>query len=80
MVSKPGMRAVYRRMQLTLHRTCRTPHGAAGLVQATHEWLVNNRRATSRLSRDARVYCHTTTTVHKLSTPRPPPLPPPVLC
>ena len=39
-------------------------------------WLVKTRRAPSRHGRDARVYGHTTTAMHKLSTP-PPPLPPP---
>ena len=34
-------------------------------------WLVETRRAPSRHSRDARVYDHTTTAMHKLSTPRP---------
>ena len=32
-------------------------------------WLVKTRRAPSRHSRHARVYGHTTTTMHKLSTP-----------
>ena len=53
--------------------SCRTPHGASRLVQATSAWLVKTRRAPSRHSRDARVHGHTTTTIHKLSTPPPPP-------
>ena len=36
-------------------------------------WLVKTRRAPSRHSRGARVYGHTTTAMHKLSTPPPPP-------
>ena len=53
-------------MLFTLHATRRTPHGASRLVQA------KIRRAPSRHSRDARVYGHTTTAMHKLSahTPR----------
>ena len=57
------------RMQFTLHATRRTPHSASRLVQAMSAWLVKTRRAPSRHSRDARVYGHTTTTMHKLSTP-----------
>ena len=59
-------------MQFTLHATRRTPHGASCLVQAMSTWLVKTRRAPSRHSRDARVYGHTTTAMHKLSTPPPP--------
>ena len=47
----------------------RTPHGASRLVQAMSAWLVTVRRAPSRHSRDARVYGHTTTAMHELSTP-----------
>ena len=36
-------------------------------------WVVKSRRAPSRYSRDARVYGHTTTAMHELSTPAPPP-------
>ena len=39
--------------------------------------LVKTRRASFRHSRDARVYGHTTTARHKLSTPSPPSFPPP---
>ena len=63
------------RMQLTLHATRRTSHGASRLVQTMSAWLVKTRRAPSRHSRDARVYGHTTTAVHKLSTPPSPPPP-----
>ena len=38
-------------------------------------WSVKTRRAPSRYSRDARVYGHTTTAMHIVSTP--PPAPPP---
>ena len=66
------LRAVFRRMQFTLRATRRTPHGASRLVQAMSAWLVKTLHASSRHSRDARVYGHTTTAVHKLSTPTPP--------
>ena len=46
-------------------------HGASRLVQAMPACLVKTRRAPSRHSRDARVYGHTTTAMHKLSTPSP---------
>ena len=72
------LRAVFRRMQSTLHATRRTPpHGASRLVQAMSAWWVKTQRAPSRHSRDARVYGHTTTAMHKLSTPPSPPTPPP---
>ena len=58
-------------MQFTLHATRRTPHGASCLVLAIPAWLVKTRRAPSRHSRNARVYAHTTTAMHKLSTPPP---------
>ena len=38
-------------------------------------WLVKTRRAPSGHSRDARIYGHMTTAMHKLSTPPPPRLP-----
>ena len=59
------------RMQFTLHATRRTPHGTSRLVQAFSAWLVKTRLAPSRHSGDARVYGHTTTAMHKLSTPPP---------
>ena len=43
-------------MQVTLHATRRTPHGASRLVQAVSAWLVETRRAPSWHSRDARVH------------------------
>ena len=48
-------------------------YGASRLVQAMSAWLVKTRRAPSWHSRDARVYGHTTTVMHKLSTTPPPP-------
>ena len=54
------------------------------LVQAMSAWVMKTRRAPSRHSRDTRVYSHTTTAMHKVSTPPPsPPLaslasPPPI--
>ena len=68
---KSVLRAVLERMQFTLHAIRRTPHGASHLAQATPAWLVKTRRAPPRHSRDARVYGHTTTAMHKLSTPPP---------
>ena len=74
---KSVLRAVLGRMQFTLHATRRTPHNASRLVQEMSAWLVKARRAPYRHSRDARVYGHTTTAMHKLSTPPPPPSNPP---
>ena len=60
------------RMQLTLHATRRTTHGASRLVQAMSLWLVKTRRAPSRHRRNARVYGHTTTAMHEYRlTPHP---------
>ena len=70
-VPKAVSRAVLGRMQFTLNATRRTPHGASRLVQERSAWLVKTRRAPSRHSRDARVYGHTTTAMHQLSTPPP---------
>ena len=61
---KSASQAVLSRMQLTLHATRRTPHGASRLVQAMSAWSVKTRRAPSRHCRDARVYGHTTTAMH----------------
>ena len=69
-------RALLARMQLTLHATRRTPHGASRLVQAMPAWSLKTRHAPSRHCRNARVYGHTTTAMHKLSTPSPLPSPP----
>ena len=63
---KPVLRAVLERMQFTLHATRRTPHGAWRLVQAMMSaWLVKTRRAPSRHSRDAIIYGHSPTAMHK---------------
>ena len=70
---KSVLLAVLRRMQFTLHAIHRTPHGASRLVHAMSTWLVNTQRAASQHSRDARVGGHTTTAMHKLSTPPPSP-------
>ena len=56
-------------MQLTLHATRPIPHDAWRLVQAMCVWSVKARRAPSRHCRDARVYGHTTTVMHDMSTP-----------
>ena len=59
-------------MQLTLHVTRRTPHGASRLVQTISTWSVKTRRAPSRHCREARVYGHTTTAIHDIEYPPPP--------
>ena len=46
-------------------------HGASRSVQAMSALLVKTRRAPPRHSRDARIYGHTTTAMHKLGTPPP---------
>ena len=51
---------VISRMQLTLHATRRTPHGASRLVLAMSAWSVKIRRAPPRHCRVARVYGHMT--------------------
>ena len=60
-----------------VHPSCDSPNTSRGFaLGASNEWLVGeNRRAPSRHSRDARVYDHSTTAMHKLSTP--PSAPPP---
>ena len=39
---------------------------------AMYVWSLETRRAPSPHCRDARVYCHTTTAVHNVSTPQSP--------
>ena len=56
--------AVLSRVQLTLHATRSTPHGASCLAQAMSAWSVKTRRAPPRHCRDARVYDDTTTGIH----------------
>ena len=56
----------------TVHPSCDSPNTSrrfSRLVQAMSAWLVETRRALSRHSWDAGVYGHTTTAMHKLSTP-----------
>ena len=48
-------------------------HGVPRLVQAMPAWSGKTRRVPSRHCRDARVYGHTTTAMHDMSTPPPPP-------
>ena len=76
---RPASQAVRRRMQLTLHATRRTPHGASRLVQAMSAWLVKTRRAPPRHCRDARVYGHTTTAMRDYEYNAPPSLLGPLL-
>ena len=65
---KSASQAVLRRIQLTLRATRRAPHGASRVVQAMSAWSVKLRRAPSCHCRDARVYGHTTTVMHDMST------------
>ena len=60
-------------MQLTLHATRRTSHGASCLVLAMSAWSLKTRRVPSRHCRDARVYGHATTGMHDICTPPPSP-------
>ena len=59
-------------MKLTLYATRPAPIGALRLVQAMLPWSMKTRRAPSRHCRDARVYGHTTTAMHDMTTPSPP--------
>ena len=58
-------------MQLTLHTARPTSQGDSRLGQAMSAWSVKTRHATSRPCTDARVYGHTTTAMHNMSTPPP---------
>ena len=53
------------RMQLALHATRPTPHGASRLVQARSAWTGKTRRAPSGHCSDEKVYGNTTTAAHK---------------
>ena len=66
-------------MQLTIHATRRTPHGASRLVLEMSAWSVKARRAPSRHCRDAWVYGHTTTVMHDSEYTFPPHCAPPLL-
>ena len=68
-----------RRVQVTLHATRRTPHGASPSVQAMPAWVVKTRRAPPRHCRNARAYALKTTAMHETSAPPPPLLSRPVL-
>ena len=76
---KSVLRAVLGRMQpFTLYATRQTPHGAPRLVQAMPDRGKPDVLLPDIDCRDARVYGHTTTAMHKLSTAltwaaRPPP-------
>ena len=65
----PHMRFLRSRMQLTLHATHRTPHGASRLAQAMPAWSMKYQRAPSRHCSDVRVYGHTTSAMHDTSIP-----------
>ena len=54
-ICKYASQAVLSTMQLTLHATRRTTHGASRLVQAMSAWSVKTSRAPSRHCSDARV-------------------------
>ena len=66
-------KSILGRMQLALQATRPTLDGTSRLIQSASAWSVQTRRAPSRHGRDARVYGHTTTTMHDMSTP--PPIP-----
>ena len=70
---KSASQAVLSRMQLALHATRRTPHGASRSVPAISAWSVTTRHAAFRYSRDARAHGHTTTTMHEYRVHLPPP-------
>ena len=61
---KSASQAALRKMQLTLHASSRTPHGASRLVLAMSAWSVETRRAPARHCRGAEVYGHTNTAMH----------------
>ena len=66
---KSASHVVLSRMQLTLHATRRTPHGASRSMNSMLAWLVKTRRPPSRYRRDARVNGLKTTAMHDMSTP-----------
>ena len=71
MREKSVSQAVLSGMQLTLHATRPSPHGASRLVQAMSAWSVKTRRVSPRHCRYARFYGHTTAAMHDMSTPSP---------
>ena len=71
----PTSQAALGTIQLTLHATCQTPHGASRLVQAVSAWSVKTRRAPSRHCSGAKTYGSTSIAVHDVEY-TPPPLPP----
>ena len=64
-ICKSALKTVLSRMQLTLHATLPTPHGASRLVQARSAWTGKTRRAPSGHCSDEKVYGNTTTAAHK---------------
>ena len=68
---KSASKAVRSRIQITLHATRPTPHGASLLLQAMSAWSVKARRAPSRHCRDRRVHGHTTTATDMSTPPHP---------
>ena len=67
-------------MQLTLHATCRTPHGASRLVLTMSAWSVKTPRAPFRHCRDVRVYGHRLRPCMTICTPPLPPRSMQVMC
>ena len=67
----PPQKRFFSRMQLDHHATRPRPQGASCLVQAMSVWSVKTRHAPSPHCRNARVYGHTTTAMHDMSTPPP---------
>ena len=67
--TKSTSKAVLSRMQLTLHATRPTFTALRAWCQPMSAWSVKPRCAPSRHCTDARVYGHTTTAMHDVSTP-----------
>ena len=68
----PPPQVVLSRMQLALHATRRTPHGALCLVLAMSAWSAKTRRASPRRCTDVRVYGHVAVAMHEMSISPPP--------
>ena len=69
---KSASNADLSRVQPARHATSPTLHSGVRLVQAMSAWSVKTRRTPIRRCWDVRVYGHTTTTVHDVSTSLPP--------
>ena len=72
-ICKSASKAVFRRMQLALHATRRTPHVwlRAWCTSSMPASSSKTRRPPSRHCRDTRVYSHTTTAMHGIGCTHP---------